>query len=68
MGRLIEHEATGPRKLDESDIDPEKGAFARDGSGSEASSTSGESDRTGLPSRQDTPLGTDGVVERERPE
>jgi hypothetical protein len=33
MGRLIEHEATGPRKLDESDIDPEKGAFARDGSG-----------------------------------
>ena len=28
MGRLIEHEATGPRKLDESDIDPEKGDIA----------------------------------------
>lgn len=28
MGRLVEHDATGPRKLDESDIDPEKGDVA----------------------------------------
>jgi CDGSH-type Zn-finger protein len=28
MGRLVEHDATGPRKLDESDIDPEKGDIA----------------------------------------
>lgn len=28
MPRLIEHEATGPRKLDESDVDPEKGDVA----------------------------------------
>jgi len=28
MGRLIEHDATGPLKLDESDIDPEKGDVA----------------------------------------
>lgn len=28
MGRLVEHEATGPRKLDESDIDTEKGDIA----------------------------------------
>jgi CDGSH-type Zn-finger protein len=28
MGRLVDHDATGPRKLDESDIDPEKGDIA----------------------------------------
>lgn len=28
MGRLVEHDATGPRRLDESDIDPEKGDIA----------------------------------------
>lgn len=28
MGRLVEHDATGPRKLDESDIDSEKGDIA----------------------------------------
>lgn len=28
MGRLVEHDATGPRKLDESDIDEEKGDIA----------------------------------------
>lgn len=28
MGRLVEHDATGPRKLDESDIDAEKGDIA----------------------------------------
>jgi len=28
MGRLVEHDATGPLKLDESDIDPEKGDVA----------------------------------------
>jgi CDGSH-type Zn-finger protein len=28
MGRLVEHDAQGPRKLDESDIDPEKGDIA----------------------------------------
>lgn len=28
MTRLIEHEASGPRKIDESDIDPEKGDIA----------------------------------------
>lgn len=28
MGRLVEHDSTGPRKLDESDIDPEKGDIA----------------------------------------
>jgi CDGSH-type Zn-finger protein len=28
MARLVEHDATGPRKLDESDIDPEKGDIA----------------------------------------
>jgi CDGSH-type Zn-finger protein len=28
MGRLVEHDATGPRILDESDIDPEKGDIA----------------------------------------
>ncbi|WP_135822358.1 CDGSH iron-sulfur domain-containing protein [Halostella litorea] len=28
MGRLVEHDATGPLKLDESDIDPEKGDIA----------------------------------------
>jgi CDGSH-type Zn-finger protein len=28
MGRLVEHEATGPRKLDESDIDSAKGDIA----------------------------------------
>lgn len=28
MARLVRHEATGPRKLDEDDIDPEKGDVA----------------------------------------
>jgi len=28
MGRLVEHDATGPLKLDESDVDPEKGDIA----------------------------------------
>lgn len=28
MARLVRHEATGPRKLDEDDIDPEKGDIA----------------------------------------
>lgn len=28
MARLVEHDAEGPRKLDESDIDPEKGDIA----------------------------------------
>ena len=28
MPRLIRHEATGPRRVDESDIDPEKGDIA----------------------------------------
>ncbi|WP_336037270.1 CDGSH iron-sulfur domain-containing protein [Halobacterium yunchengense] len=28
MTRLVEHDATGPRKLDESDLDPEKGDVA----------------------------------------
>jgi CDGSH-type Zn-finger protein len=28
MGRLVEHDATGPRRLDESDIDPDKGDIA----------------------------------------
>jgi len=28
MGRLVEHDATGPLKLDESDLDPEKGDVA----------------------------------------
>jgi CDGSH-type Zn-finger protein len=28
MARLVEREATGPRRLDESDIDPEKGDIA----------------------------------------
>lgn len=28
MGRLVEHDATGPRKLDKSDIDPENGDIA----------------------------------------
>lgn len=28
MGRLIEHDATGPRKLDGSDLDPRKGDVA----------------------------------------
>lgn len=28
MGRLVEHDATEPRKLDESDIDPDKGDIA----------------------------------------
>jgi CDGSH-type Zn-finger protein len=28
MTRLVEHDATGPRKLDESDVDPEKGDVA----------------------------------------
>jgi CDGSH-type Zn-finger protein len=28
MARLVEHDATGPRKLDESDLDPEKGDVA----------------------------------------
>jgi CDGSH-type Zn-finger protein len=28
MPRLVEHDATGPRKLDESDLDPEKGDVA----------------------------------------
>lgn len=28
MGRLVELDATGPRKLDESDIDPENGDIA----------------------------------------
>jgi CDGSH-type Zn-finger protein len=28
MARLVRHEATGPRKLDPSDIDPEKGDVA----------------------------------------
>lgn len=28
MARLVRHEATGPRKLDEDDINPEKGDIA----------------------------------------
>jgi CDGSH-type Zn-finger protein len=28
MGRLVELDGTGPRKLDESDVDPEKGDVA----------------------------------------
>ncbi|MFD1685830.1 CDGSH iron-sulfur domain-containing protein [Halobellus litoreus] len=28
MSRLVEHDATGPLKLDESDLDPEKGDVA----------------------------------------
>ncbi|MFC7230393.1 CDGSH iron-sulfur domain-containing protein [Saliphagus sp. GCM10025308] len=28
MARLVRHDATGPRKLDEDDIDPEKGNVA----------------------------------------
>jgi len=28
MGRLVELDATGPRKLDESDLDPDKGDVA----------------------------------------
>lgn len=28
MARLVRHEARGPRRLDESDIDPEKGDIA----------------------------------------
>jgi CDGSH-type Zn-finger protein len=28
MGRLVQHDASGPRKLDESDLDPEKGNIA----------------------------------------
>lgn len=28
MGRLVEHDASGPRKLDESDIDPDEGDIA----------------------------------------
>lgn len=28
MGRLVEHEKSGPYRLDESDVDPEKGDIA----------------------------------------
>lgn len=28
MARLVRHDATGPRRVDESDIDPEKGDIA----------------------------------------